>query len=484
MADASPNAAPSPNASAGSPPQRGPMSWLRAMSPIRRTIILTSLAIVVIGCAGAVLAYYRYAGAHVSTDDAFLMADIAPVSARVRGSVRAVLVADNQPVHEGDLLVQLDPSDFEAALEASNAEFEAARHAQRSAALEADLIARRTVAQVAQAQASVEQADAAKRTAQALIDQATQMLKQAEANSATALAHLAQTRAEARARQADAQRDAKTLRRTREANDVGAATQQELDDASFASEASAASAEAAQLSVSVAQAEVDEAQATAETARRDLDVAQSRAEEAKAASSAARARLDEAKTGDVASQAARARASQAQAEVRRLQAVVTQNELNLSYSTITAPIDGRVARKTVEPGQNVAVGQTLLAVVGEEVWVEANYKETDLGRIRVGMRVDITVDSYPGVSFAGRVDSVQSGSGAVFSLLPPENATGSYVKVVQRVPVKIVLERMPDASEYFLAPGMSVVPTVLVHSVPRSVDGSATRQGSAASGSS
>jgi membrane fusion protein (multidrug efflux system) len=225
--------------------------------------------------------------------------------------------------------------------------------------------------------------------------------------------------------------------------------------------------------VIVAQSRVEEARTTVELARSDLAVARSRAEEARAAFSAAQARLEEAKTGEVASQAAQARAEQAQAEVLRLQAVVKQNELNLSYTTIVAPLDGHVARKTVEPGQNVAVGQALLTVVGEDVWVEANYKETDLRRIGVGMPVRVEVDAYPDLSLTGRVDSVQSGTGAVFSLLPPENATGNYVKVVQRVPVKIVFGALPDDSEYVLAPGMSVVPTVLVNSPRRPADDAA-----------
>jgi membrane fusion protein (multidrug efflux system) len=479
MAKAQPNDPSPPNASAEAPPPRGPIQRLRAMSRGRRMIVLLVLAVVLFGGGIAGIVYYRYAVTHISTDDAFLQAHIARVSARVNGSVKEVLVDDNQRVARGDVLVRLDPSDFQTALEASRAELEAAQRAQHSAALEADLAVRQTTARIEQARAGVEQAGAAARTAEALIEQATQALKQADAQADIALAQLAQTEAEAQARQADAQRDAETLQRTREANANGAATQQELDVARYVAEASAADAEAAQLAVAVAQSRVEEARTMVELARRDLMVAQSRADEVRAAFSAAQASLEEAKTGEVASRAAQARADQAQAEVLRLQSVVKQNELNLSYTTIAAPFDGHVTSKAVEPGQNVAVGQTLLAIVGEEVWVEANYKETDLDRIRVGMRVDVEVDAYPDLSLTGRVDSVQSGTGAVFSLLPPENATGNYVKVVQRVPVKIVFDSLPDDPEYVLAPGMSVVPTVLVNSPLRQAGGavSATAPG-------
>jgi membrane fusion protein, multidrug efflux system len=137
-----------------------------------------------------------------------------------------------------------------------------------------------------------------------------------------------------------------------------------------------------------------------------------------------------------------------------------QAQLNLEYTLVKAPLTGRVTKRTVEPGQVVAVGQPLLSVVDlDDVWVLANYKETQLTKVRQGQRAVVHVDMYPGHEFSGRVDSIQGGSGAVFSLLPPENATGNYVKVVQRIPVKIVLDRGQNA-EHLLVPGMSVVPSI------------------------
>jgi membrane fusion protein (multidrug efflux system) len=135
-------------------------------------------------------------------------------------------------------------------------------------------------------------------------------------------------------------------------------------------------------------------------------------------------------------------------------------ELQISYTKVYAPVSGRVTRRAVEVGNHVQVGQELMAIVPDDLYVTANFKETQLAHIRPGQRVSIAVDAYPGKTFRGRVDSIQRGSGAVFSLLPPENAAGNYVKVVQRVPVKIVFDEALDG--YLLGPGMSVVPEVQV----------------------
>ena len=150
------------------------------------------------------------------------------------------------------------------------------------------------------------------------------------------------------------------------------------------------------------------------------------------------------------------------ADVENARAQLEQKRLNLSYAQIHAPADGFVTKRSVEPGAFVQVGQTLLAIVTPDVWVTANFKETQLTHIRPGQSVLIKVDAYPGVVLHGHVDSIQRGTGSRFSLLPPENATGNFIKVVQRVPVKIVLDRPEEMAGYLLAPGMSVVPQVNV----------------------
>jgi membrane fusion protein (multidrug efflux system) len=151
----------------------------------------------------------------------------------------------------------------------------------------------------------------------------------------------------------------------------------------------------------------------------------------------------------------------AEAQVAVAQTMLHQAELDLSYTSIRAPVDGRVTRKSVEPGAYVSVGQPLLAVVPDDVWVVANFKETQLKQMRPGQAVEVSIDAYPDRKFDAHIDSIQSGTGSRFSLLPPENATGNYVKVVQRVPVKIVFDQ-PLPSDLAIAPGMSVEPEVKV----------------------
>jgi len=162
----------------------------------------------------------------------------------------------------------------------------------------------------------------------------------------------------------------------------------------------------------------------------------------------------------VAQSSSRAEGSKADAEKAR--AEVAQATLNLSYTKIIAPADGYVTKKNVEPGAFVQVGQSLMAIVRPNVWVTANFKETQLTHMHPGQPVTVSVDTYPDATFHGRVDSIQRGTGARFSLLPPENATGNFVKVVQRIPVKIVFDRPEELAKYRLVPGMSVVPEVNV----------------------
>jgi len=157
--------------------------------------------------------------------------------------------------------------------------------------------------------------------------------------------------------------------------------------------------------------------------------------------------------------AAKAQSSSAEARIQQAKATLAQAELNLQYATVKAPVAGIVSRKTVEVGQIVQAGQPLMALVHDDIWITANFKETQLTNMRPGQKATVKVDAYAGHEFSGHVDSIAAATGARFSLLPPENATGNYVKVVQRVPVKIVLDNGQNAT-HVLRPGMSVVPTV------------------------
>lgn len=265
---------------------------------------------------------------------------------------------------------------------------------------------------------------------------------------------------------AGAARDQEDLQRTQGLYKSGAATAQVRDHAVAAARVSQAGLEAARKKAAAAQAQVAAAQAAARVAEGNVLSAQSQAAEAQSAVAQSQARLAAAQAGPQQVAVSEAQARVAAAQVDEAAAAVDQSKLQLSYTTVPAPIAGRVTHKAVEPGAYVQVGQSLLALVPDDIWVVANFKETDLSSIQPGQPVDVRVDVYPGKTFKGRVDSVQAGSGAAFSLLPPENATGYFIKVVQRVPVKIVFDEPLDLNVYHLGPGMSVVPTVSVFGRP------------------
>jgi membrane fusion protein (multidrug efflux system) len=218
-------------------------------------------------------------------------------------------------------------------------------------------------------------------------------------------------------------------------------------------DAAVAQADSSRADVAVARSQVREAELA-------IEVARSRIAQSKVAQQVAGADLRTAETGPQQLTATKARAQSSAARVKQAQAAVERAELDLEHVTVKAPLKGIVSRKTAEPGQVIQAGQPLMTVIPlEQVWITANFKETQLEDMRVGQPVSIDVDAYGGREFKGKVESIAAATGSRFSLLPPENATGNFVKVVQRVPVKIVLEAGQDA-EHLLRPGMSVTPTV------------------------
>ena len=318
----------------------------------------------------AVLFYYtQYVAPFESTDNAFIEAHIAPIAPQVPGRVVNLCVEDNQKVKKGDVLLQIDPSDYEA------------RRAQAAATVEA-------------AKSRHEQAKAQLAVAQTAEDQARAGVTAAEAEASRAQAELKRY--------------------------------QSVE------------------SRSVSRSQVDIAETQARSSVAQADVARAKLQEAQAQVGLAKAGIQS-----------------AAADILQSEAVLRQAELNLSYTRITAPDDGRVTRRVVENGAYIQPGQLLMAIVPPQYWVIANFKEIQLTHMRVGQPVEVVVDAYPDRTFKGHVESIQSGAGARFSLFPPENATGNYIKVVQRVPVKIVLDDLP-ASDLALGPGMSVVPKVRV----------------------
>lgn len=351
------------------------------------------------------LLWFYYSGRE-STDDAQIDGHIHPVAARVPGTVKDVNVDDNQFVKAGSLLVQIDPTDYEVALARAKADL---AEAQASASAALTNVPVTSTATTTQSTAADSDAD----TARAKISEAEARLREAQANEAKASNDLTRVKA------------------LLEKDEV---SRQEYD-ASFAAAAAAA--------------------ATLEARRAGLT-------EAQKAVVSADARVLQARTGPEQVAMTKARAASAQARVDQLGAALEQAKLNLEYTTVKAPVDGVISRKSVERGQIIQGGQPLLAVVPlEEVWVIANFKENQLRRMKPNQPVEIFVDAFGGRRYKGHVASISAATGARFSLLPPENASGNYVKVVQRVPVKIVIDPGQD-NDHLLRPGMSVEPVVYI----------------------
>jgi len=341
------------------PPPRSKKSTLKLFVGVAVLIVIV-----------AVIFYYlRCVAPYESTDDAFIDGYITLVSPRVPGQVAQLMVTDNQEVKTGDVLVEIDPRDYETSLSQAKADLAAASSQ-----------ANQSRAQVNVSEAKVAQAQAAVTAAEAEAQRANDDLKRYQSVESRAVSKSALDLAQAQARSANA------------------------------------NLEAADSQTNAAEAEVVLSEAGVETAT---------------------------------------------AAVQQAEAKFHQAELNLSYTKIIAPMDGRVTARTVQLGNYVQPGQALMALVPKDVWVTANFKETQLTYMKPGQPVELRVDAYPNKKFKGKVDSLQAGTGARFSLLPPENAVGNYIKVVQRVPVKIIFdEELPTNLD--IAPGMSVVPKVKV----------------------
>jgi membrane fusion protein (multidrug efflux system) len=394
-----------------------------------RTWVITAVAAVVIVAAGAFVWSGR---GKESTDDAQVEAQVTPIAARVGGVVQAAPVADNQRVDAAAVLVQLDPRDFELAVERARAELADAEAAAAAAQANVPIVAATATGGVSTARGSIAQARAG-------VAEAEQTVVAARSREATAQARVR----EAEANAVKAARDAERLKPLLAKDEI---SQQQYD--------------AAVATANAARAAVDSATAQEQEAHAGIQAAESRVHQAQAGGEQAAAQLQTAQTAPQQVAATKARAAAAAAHVMQLRATLKQAELNLERATVKAPARGVVSRKSVEPGQVIQPGQPLMTIVTlDPVWITANFKETQLEHIRPGQRVTVKVDAYGGTALRGKVDSIAAATGARFSLLPPENATGNFVKVVQRVPVKIVLDQGQDP-EHLLRPGMSVTPTV------------------------
>jgi membrane fusion protein (multidrug efflux system) len=369
-----------------------------------------------------------------STDDAQVDGRITQIAPRVGGPVIKVAVDNNIPVKAGDLLVQIDPRDYQVAVDRAKAEL---------ADAEANATAARTGVPIARVEtkSGVNTATGSLAQAQAGVAGAEQEVQVAQSN-------LVAAQARQREKEATAVKAAKDVDRLRPLVDKDEIPKQQFDAAVAASDAARASADAAKSDV-----------ASAQTA---IMVAQQRVAQARGTSEQARAGLETARTAPQQLQVTQARAASAEARVQQAQAALAQAELNLQYTTVKAPTAGVVSRKSVEVGQVIQANQPLMALVNlADTWITANFKETQLKSMQPGQKADVSVDALGGRTFKAHVDSIAAATGAKFSLLPPENATGNFVKVVQRIPVKLYLEPGEDPS-HLLRPGMSVTPTVYV----------------------
>jgi membrane fusion protein (multidrug efflux system) len=391
--------------------------------------------------------YYVYSQSYESTDNAFIEGSVVQVSPRVSGQVLRVLVNDNQHVNRGDLIAEIDPRDYENQLaEAKARQLDSGARA-TGAESGLDLTSAATKAVLVQAGAGLEGARDQVAVLRARLAQEDAGVRSAEAGLQQAEARQSAIDAEAR-RAAD---DAVRYRALYKKEEV---SRQQLDRAETDARTTAANLEATRQMVASARAQLAQAKAGSAASSASLSASEKQVRQAEG-------RLGEARTAPQQVRMRQSDLQSAKAQQEQQDAAVRQAELNLSYTKIYASDSGYITKKSVEPGNFVQTGQPLVALVSDRLWVVANFKETQLAKMRPGQPVKVKLDAYPQLKLRGHVDSIQSGTGARFSLIPAENATGNFVKVVQRVPVKIVLDEAPPAG-FRIGPGMSVEPEVEV----------------------
>jgi len=371
-----------------------------------------------------VIAYLvRNAFLYEDTDDAQVDGHVMPLSARINGQVMKVNFVEGQLVHEGDLLAIIDPADFKIAVIQAEAALADAKASATSSRWNVPITSVTVQSSLDSAQTAVVNAEAGLRAAEHNHESAKASLTQAEANAAKSDADLD------RAKQLVAKEDI---------------SRQQFDQAVATAAANRAAVASADASVKAAEQAVRQAEGKLLQAKADLRTAQTAPQQ-------------------VSLKRAQADAADAQVDQRRAQ--LAQTQLNFSYTIIRSPVTGIIGKKSVEVGQNVSIGQEMLEVVPlDDIWVTANFKETQLAHMRPGQPVEVNIDAY-GCKWKGHVTNMGGGTGSVFSLLPPENATGNYVKVVQRVPVRIDFDHTAGQdfnAEGMLKPGLSVVPDVRV----------------------
>jgi membrane fusion protein, multidrug efflux system len=405
------------------------------VAPRRRSRIIRILVLVVLiaGVAYAGVRVWKYLSTYEGTDDAQIDGHINAISGRITGNVIAVLADDEQFVKAGDVLVRIDPRDYEVAVAKAEADLLDAEAALETSRIDIPITTANTSSQL--------------KTANSGRADATAFLVGSQRQLSAARDRLETARAEVREAQANVKKTADDVVRYKLLVDKNEIPRQQYDTA-------VAEAAAAQATLDARNSAVSEADQNIAAAQSAVDQAQQRIPQADAS-------IESASTAPQQVQVSQSRAKSAQAQVAQKKALLDQAKLNLSYCTIVAPVTGIVGKKTVELGQNISPGQQLMAVVPlDDIWITANFKETQLSQMASGQRVRFSVDAND-KEYTGKIVAVGGASGSRFSLLPPENATGNYVKVVQRIPVRINIDPGQN-DDRRLRPGMSVDPKVFI----------------------
>jgi membrane fusion protein, multidrug efflux system len=397
-----------------------------------RTKIILGIVLIILVGAGYFI-YQTYFAGRESTDDAQIDGHINPIAAKASGHVVSINVQDNQFVKAGTVIVQIEATDYKVAVERARADLSAAEASAEAARTHVPMTSTTTSSQINLAGAGIENAESARSAALKDVDKERARYESAQAH--------------VRESQANYTKAAQDLERMKPLIAKDEISKLQYDAAVAAADA--------------AKAAHDSAQAGVEEISRAIESAQARVSQTEARIKEAQANMQASRTAPQQMSISRSNAQTALARVKQAQTALQQAELNLQYTEVKAPIDGIVSQRKVELGQYVQIGQPLLALVPlHNVWVTANYKENQLKDMQPGQKAVITVDAYGGRKYEGHIDSISAATGARFSLLPPENATGNYVKVVQRVPVKIIIDKGADEA-HPLRPGLSVIATVI-----------------------
>jgi membrane fusion protein, multidrug efflux system len=400
--------------------------------------------------------YWQYASTHQTTDNAIVTGSIHQVSSKIAGTVTDVLVHDNQQVQPGQLLIKLDPRDYQNKLLQAKTALESAKRQASAAQANIDLASQTSSGKTSQAQGDVSTAQAAIATAQATITEAKAGIPAAQAIVEEAQAGVLLSQAQVGQANANLQKSQIDYNRYRTLNRQGVVTNQQFDTVIAAYDTAKAQKSSALHGVEQAEAQLDAAKVGVTKAKSQLAQAQTGIASVQAKLAAAQGSLQQATASGEQTTINRRQYQAAQSVVAQAEVALKDAQLQLSYMNITAPSAGHIGKKSTEVGNRIQIGSPLMVVVNNDYWIVANFKETQLNKIKAGQPVEIKLDAFPNKVLSGKVDSLAPASGAQFSLLPPDNATGNFTKIVQRIPVKIKLDSQ-SITQYAtqIKPGMS-----------------------------